>query len=553
MPTYPIIKTYRGGFYNNKKDANGNDDRVYTAEDVRKPYDAVFTDGVKPDADGTAGGVLAVTATGGLGISIAAGHAKLGGAWFENDGAYNITLDGGSSAVRYDCVILRNDDNDDVREASILIKSLSAVPTVSDLQRDEKVYEVCIAYVRVPALATSISASNITDTREDGSLCNIMSGVGAMVVRTFHNTYFSETAGQTVIPIGIPQYNKARDELTVIVEGRVFTEGANYTINSNSQITLAMGLPVIGTKIVFEVAKNVNAAGAETVVQEVAALRTEMTAANKILEHHYYCNGATDNLNIGSLVYAFQVNAATDTAYSDYASMRLVIHGTFGATSPRGGAGTSTNPYYWIRAAQGSASNRRVILDFTDCKQLSFNCDTGTYNIIFFGMDVRVVGANVNATGGTAIYMFSLASGTSVYAENCRFWITCDSGGMIARSGTFKNCRASVTNTGLHSYCFVPTNDSLLRLDGGEYYAYTGSTDHVSAVVGMTSGTNAIAVLYAVNAPTVARSGYRQTNSVYQTTGIISCTDLISALPLSVVSGSSNIRGTIALSKAGLM
>lgn len=547
MPTYPIIKTYRGGFYNNKKDANGNDDRVYTAEDVRKPYDTVFSDGVMPDTDGTAGGVLAVTATGALGISIAAGHAKLGGAWFENDRAYNITLDGGSSAVRYDCVILRNDDNDDVREASIYIKSLSAVPTVSDLQRDDKVYEICIAYVRVPALATSISASNITDTREDGSLCNIMSGVGAMVVRTFYNTYFSETVNQTQIPIGIPQYNKARDELTVIVNGRTFANGAQYTINSNSQITLAIGLPVVGTRIDFEVAKNVNAAGAETVVQEVAALREEMTAANKILEHHYYCNGATDNVTVSNIISAFQ------TGYTDYASMRIVIHGTFGATSPRGGEGTAANAYYWFRAAQGSASTRRVTLDFTDCKQISINCDAGTHNIIFFGMDVRIVGANVVATGGASIFMFSTAGGTSIYAENCRFWITCDSGGYIARSGTFKNCRASVTNAGLHSYCFVPIDASLLRLDGGEYYAYTGSAEHVSAVVGLTSGANAVAILYGVNAPTSARSGYRQTNSIYQTTGIICSTDLISALPLSVVSGASNIRGTIALSKAGLM
>lgn len=547
MPTYPTIRTYKGGFYNNKKDANGNDDRVYTAEDIRKPYDTVFTDGIKPEADGTAGDALKVTSTGGLGISVAAGSAKLGGAWFQNNGAYNITLDGGSPAVRYDCVILRNDDNDDVRDVNIYIKSQSTVPTIENLQRYGNIYEVCIAYIRVPALATSISAANITDTREDGQLCNIMSGVGATVVRTYHNTYFSETTNQTVIPIGIPQYNRARDELTVMINGRTFANGTQYTINSNSQITLAIGLPVVGTRIDFEVAKNVNAAGAETVVQEVAALREEMTAANKMLEHHYYCNGSTDNVNVSNIISAFQAG------YADYASMRLVIHGTFGATSPRGGAGTAENAYYWIRAAQGSASNRKVTLDFTDCKQISINCDAGTSNIIFFGMDVRVIGANVVATGGASIYMFSTAGNTTVYAENCRFWITCDSGGFIARSGTFKNCRASVTNAGLHSYCFVPIDASLLRLDGGEYYAYTGSAEHVSAVVGLTSGTNAVAILYGVNAPTSARSGYRQTNSIYQTTGIICSTDLISALPLSVVSGASNIRGTIALSKAGLM
>lgn len=545
MPTYPINKTFRGGFYNNKK-VNGSDDRPYTAEDMRKPYDVIYSDGIKPNADGAAGDGLKVSHNGGLAISISTGFAKLGGAWFENYSVYNITLDAGVATDRYDCVIIRNDDSDDVRMPSILIKSLSRVPTLNDLVRTDKVYEVCIAYVRVPALATTITAANITDTREDGQLCNVMSGVGAIVVRTYRNTVFSERAGQTGITIGIPQFNRTRDHLTVIVEGRVLSETA-YTIPSNTYVELAIGLPVIGTKVDFEVRKNVSGAGSDTVVQEVGGLLNEMALVRNTLEHHYYCNGKTDNVNISDIVSALQ------SGYTDYASVRLVIHGTFGATSPRGGEGTAANNYYWFRAAQGSTSNRRVVLDFTDCKEIRINCDAGTHNIIFFGMDVHVVGANVIATGGASIYMFSTAGGTSVYAENCRFWVTCDSGGMIARSGTFKNCRASVTNSGLHSYCFVPIDASLLRVDGGEYYAYTGSADHVSAVVGLTSGGNAVAILYGVNAPTAARSGYNQTHSLYQTTGMICSTDLISALPLNVVSGQSNIRGTVVLSKTGLM
>ena len=149
--------------------------------------------------------------------------------------------------------------------------------------------------------------------------------------------------------------------------------------------------------------------------------------------------------------------------------------------------------------------------------------------------------------------MFSASGQTTIYAENCRFWVTCDSNGIIARSGTFKNCRASVTNAGLHSYCFAPQSASLLRLDGGEYYAYTGSSEHVSAVVGLTSGENAVAVLFGVNAPTVARSGYRQTNAIYQTTGKISCAYLISELAIQELSGSASYYGTIKLSKAGML
>ena len=85
---------------------------------------------------------------------------------------------------------------------------------------------------------------------------------------------------------------------------------------------------------------------------------------------------------------------------------------------------------------------------------------------------------------------------------------------------------------------------------GGEYYAYTGDANLQSAVVGQ-SGADAVSILYAVSAPTLARGGYYQTNSILQWVGggVLSCTDLISELPMIVVSGISNIRGTIAKSK----
>ena len=80
--------------------------------------------------------------------------------------------------------------------------------------------------------------------------------------------------------------------------------------------------------------------------------------------------------------------------------------------------------------------------------------------------------------------------------------------------------------------------------------AYTGSSSSRSAIIGQ-SAANAVAILYGVSAPTVARSGYYQVNSLYQTGSgnYINCTDLVSALPLYVTTGYSNIRGTIALSK----
>lgn len=548
MPIYQSIKTYRGGFYNSKK-VNGNDDRAYNAEDVRKPYDTVFTDGVMPDADGTAGETLRVTAGGGMIISVNPGNAKLGGAWFENTAKYNITLDTAASAIRYDCVILRNDDTDDVREPSIYIKSLSAIPTLADLTRTDKIYEVCLAYVRVPALATSIGASNIVDTREDGSLCNVMSGVGAMVVRTFHNTYYSESAGQTVIPIGIPQFNRSRDKLTVMVNGRVFANGSNYTITDNERITLAIGLPVVGTKIDFEVAKNVNAAGAETVVQEVAALRQEMTEAQRKLEYDYYCNGVNDNVVISQLAHNFVMGS--DTLYED---MTIRIHGHFGATAPRQGDGTSANPYIWIIAGRSREATRRVFLDFGNCDQITLPTgEAGKYYVVFFGLETHIKNCNIVANGAESyINMFSSPSATMNFCEDCRFWVTC-AGGYISRGGTFRNCRISFTTTVDNAYIFNVLSQGLLRVFGGEYLCYAPSGKFSTVVYINAEQTSAVAITYGMNCPEVIRGSLVQTYAINCLTSSALCSFTDTITTLQIVAADQNIRGTIAVSKPGLM
>jgi hypothetical protein len=365
-------------------------------------------------------------------------------------------------------------------------------------------------------------------------------------VRTYRNTVYSEAANQKNFLIGIPQYNKSRDHLTVIVEGRILSEDA-YTIASNLTVALDLGLPVIGTRVDFEVRKSVNAAGADTVVQEVGGLLSDMANVRKTLEHHYYCNGRTDNVNISNIVKTFLDGGGNG-------SLDLKVHGTFGATAAVSGSGISTSAYKWFDFYLASPT-RRATVDFTDCSQISMPIDNGTYNIAFYADYIRIVGANLlmqNNTSGTNVRAFSSEKG-EIFAENCRFWLSGYSGCTIAECGTFTNCRASVTNTTGHSYCFASASTTLIRVIGGEYYAYTASSSHYSAIAGLTSGADAVMILSGVNAPTVSRSGYYQTHSLYQTTGIINCRDLISALATNVVSGASNIQGTIAKSKAGLM
>lgn len=549
MPIYGE-KTYRGGFYNNKV-VNGNNDRVYTAEDIRKPYDVIYTDGIKPNEDGTAGDNLKVVNIGGFTIEILKGFAKIGGAWFENNSNYQIVLDNPISTTSYDCVILRNDDTDNVRDCSIYVKRLSSKPTINDLVRSGGIYELCIAYIEVKPNAVAINDVDIIDTRVEGELCNVMSGVGAVVTRTYRSTYFSESLNQKQIPIGIPQYDRTRDSISVIIEGRI---NKNYKITNNSYVELTIGLPVVGTRVDFEVVKNVNAAGAESVVQEVGQLRNEVTLNNNKLEYYYYCNGVNDNELISYIVTNFLKSGTDDS------SRKFNIIGHFGYTRAMTGTGTASNPYnlfdFILDEDVNGNFTRKVTLDFTSCDGIDFTPTDNTSNVIFKSQAIRIIGANVRAsnnTTGTIIRVFN-SSQFPIACENCRFWITGYQDCIISRNGTFINCRGSITNTMNNSYCFNVTTNGVLNLIGGEYYSYVVDFMSVSGIIGQ-SGTNSVSILNGVSAPTKARTNLFQTHAIYQMTGAgyVSCYGLITKLTNQLDSAKSHIAGTIPLDKENLI
>ena len=266
-------------------------------------------------------------------------------------------------------------------------------------------------------------------------------------------------------------------------------------------------------------------------------------------EYTYKCNGVNDNVNISNIVKEF-LSGGTNNG-----SIKLKIVGKIGCQGIVRGTGTTTNPYGVFDF--NIESNRRVILDFTNCTEINPTIESGKCTIIFYTLyNISIIGANViasNTAEGTIVRIFNASSGI-IYAESCRFWLNGYLNSLIALNGTFFNCRGSVANITENSYCFLPSDTALIRIYGGEYYAYTGGSAKQSAILGQSS-TNSVSLLYGVNAPTLARSGFYQTNSILQWAGggVLSCTDLVSALPMIVVAGISNIRGTIALNKAGMM
>ena len=557
----------KSGFFNALLN-NGEYDRKYNANDYCDNLAVVISNGVlRSGADD-----LKVTGNG-MVATVGVGRAWIEGHYYVNDTALSFAaVSAPSGGARYDRVILRLDKSVAVRSVTLMYVQGTAAnnPTKPAPVRSGNVYDLVLADIYIPAGASSIQ---VTDTRSDNDVCGwVYSTSGdnsffASLDAAF-NAWFAEkkdtlssvslfkrynwrtvlaTATKTVI-FDIPQYNAETCFYEVFINGAVKTDGEDYTV-SGSVLTFT-GTLVANTEVEVKVYKSLDGTGIQSVSDEITELQNAIATLNVAGEYNYICNGVNDNVKISEIAQAW-LNGGTDTG-----SIVIRVFGEFGCTAAYSGSGTTANPNRWFTVGTDGNTGRRLVIDFSSCGQINLPIAAGTFNNIFHGHNVHIVGANVTAyqtAPDTVIRGFNSASG-AIYAENCRFWLRAYKDSRIGQTGTFVNCRASVENVTNNSYCFLPFGDSLLRIIGGEYYAYTGASTAQSAILGQ-SAANSVSILYGVNAPTVEKAGYYQTNSILQWTGggILNCNDLISALPLIVTAGISNIHGTIAASKPGLM
>lgn len=559
------------GFYN-AMNVGGEYDRKYNADDYTNIFAAFIKDGVRRSGADD----FKVSASG-LALTVKKGYAVCGGRWVHLDADYalgSITPPVGDYS-RIDAVVLRVDANETTRAASLLIRqgTASASPVAPGKDTTTNVTELIIAHVRVAPNASSVT---VTDRRSNANLCGwVTTPVGYDDYFTSLDSQFDEwfskardtlssvtlfkqykwrtvlQSAANYVMFDIPQYTAGgTDIINVYVNGLLETEGVDYTL-SGKTVTFGTGgggtgTKVAGTEIVVICYKSIDGTGLGSVSDEITALQNTVDTFADVNEFIYICNGKTDNVELSRIAQEW-LNGGTD-----YGSKIIRVYGTFGATAPASGGGTSSNLYRWFNFGQGSATNRKITFDFTGCSQIDIPCTAGTYNIIFFGLNVNIIGANVLASGEAYVYMFSTAAATVINADDCRFWITANAG-YIARGGTFRNCRCSLTTNDGDAFCFNVLSGGLLRLFGGEYYAYA-PTGNQSAVVYVNSGqANAVVMTYGINCPTNARSGYVQTYAFNALSNSAKCsfTDTVTTLPIS--GDGQNIRGTIKHNLPGLM
>ena len=524
-------------------------DRNYNADDISDWLATIWETGVVKDG-------LQVVAAGGMNVNVKVGRAAIRGKAYINNSIKTLTATTApTTSPRYDYIVLKYDNNASARSITIELRTgTSSVPRVAALTRNENVYELMLAYLYIGANSTSIGA--IYDKRGDTELCPWFTAVKGYddyydaMVQNYESVVTMAATGTVVITnLSSSLYNNKYSLIEVYTNGIKEPKNA-YTVSlSGGYIVITFtSQKAAGAKITVNLDNFIDGEGMSTALAQYTQLLQDVAKLNAAGEYNYICNGKNDNVLLSNIVREIY---STD----DYKSFKINVIGNIGVTAPFGGDGTTASPYSWFNFINLVETNRIVTVDFTRASEITPTITNGTSNVIFRTSKINIIGANVianNTTASTIIKISNASSGAIKY-ENCRFWLTAYQDSIIAPHGTFTNCRGSVANIINNSYCFNIASTGLLRLNGGEYYAYAGDSNVQSAIVGQSTA-DAVSILYGVSAPTLARSGFTQKNSIvqYVSGGILSCTDLISELPLVVVSGIANIRGTITKSKTNV-
>ena len=160
-------------------------DRAISSAPYRKLIKSLFSDGVLPNPSTN----LQVSAGTGMKVNLYAGFAICNGCQKLQE--TNMSLDiATSSAVndRIDTVILRLNDNDDVRECEfyVLTGTPAVAPVRPALTQTDSIWEIGLADVLVKANSTQISNANITDTRYETARCGIISSISEFDTTTLY-------------------------------------------------------------------------------------------------------------------------------------------------------------------------------------------------------------------------------------------------------------------------------------------------------------------------------------------------------------------------------
>ena len=305
-----------------------NSDRLYSADDMNKPYSRVVADGVFATNQGTPSTDLQVVSTGtGMSITVQKGQGIFGSKWYENPSAIIITVPANNEInPRRDSVIVQVDKRTSGRVGNIVYRTgtASASPQPPDIGTVANVIEYRIANIYVASGATAINNDAIVDLRGSSECPWVTSLIQQVDTSTLWNQfqaayqaqydlydteYREYTAEQrqawedflstltselsvatnvlmftssytaqgsvTNIPINIASYDSDTDVLLVFINGLLAV--GKYTLNANkTSIDLTNAISA-GNTVNFVCLHSVIAADIESTVSMIQTLNTKLS------------------------------------------------------------------------------------------------------------------------------------------------------------------------------------------------------------------------------------------------------------------------------------
>ncbi|MGI5900792.1 MAG: hypothetical protein ACOX8S_12915, partial [Christensenellales bacterium] len=156
---------------------DGGDERYYTADEFAEYFRQLLTSGIFNGGEN-----LRVTTTGvDMNIMIQPGYAWLEGYLYKIDTEpLVLTLDAADPNLdRIDRVVIRLDKRLENRyvKAFILKGEPAEEPEVPELTRDENIYEISLAQIKVLGGKSFIGEAEVLDERFDESVCGIVNSL----------------------------------------------------------------------------------------------------------------------------------------------------------------------------------------------------------------------------------------------------------------------------------------------------------------------------------------------------------------------------------------
>ncbi len=539
----------KSGFFNALLDA-GVYDRTYNADDYSDNLAVIIGNGVLRSANDD----LKVTAVG-LNLTVNAGRAWINGHYYNNTTAYSLpAISTPTGASRIDRVVLRLDNTITGRTISIqyLQGTAATSPVAPALTRNDQIYELCLADILVDANAVSVT---VIDRRGNADLCGwvySVSGDGSFFTsldNSFNewfeqvkNTLSSVTlfkrykwqttiaSTTTTVSFNIPQYDAETCFIEVYVNGLLTTD---YT-QSGTALTFTTALNQ-GTELTVYCFKSIDGTGIMTVSDEITQLQNEYATLDGVSKYVYKCTGVDDNISLSEIAQAIyrgsydstNVTTAAANAFltalggnaylqglQPNSQITIEVVGKLGATTAAYGAGTSSSRYRYFNFSVVSHMSLRLIFDFAKCDVISIDCADNTSNIIFYGTDLRIKNASVEAQNSGSNCDIAMVIGSNVGVvdvQNCNFEINTTSVAKIAEHGTFIDCSAVVKSSAGNAFCFAPNGDDLIRVIGGRFLAYAKGSGTTAAIfITYADKTNAVTIAQNINCPTISLTGYFQ-------------------------------------------